>query len=245
MSDQPKDRPMPSMPLSHESAESIYQRSLFYDNDLPAKPVTATIKRDALIQPEQSEAFKINQIAGAVEHILQQFPVDLNDPNFESTPLRYAKALVTEWLSGYFTNPADVIKVFPNTRNEEGLVIEYDIPFYSMCAHHIAPFFGKAAIAYIPNEFVLGLSKFARIVNVFANRLQLQELITQQIADELEIQLKPRGVMVVLYDVTHTCVCSRGIHAVGAKTSTSVIRGLFRNVPALRDEALSIIKLGT
>lgn len=184
---------------------------------------------------------KLRVIASAIQSVLKIMGVELHDPNIVDTPERYAKAMVDAWLSGYGRNPADVIKVFPNTEQLDDMVVVKDIQFYSTCAHHLAPFFGKAAIAYVPDKLLLGLSKNERVLDIISRRLQLQEGITRETADVLMQTIAPKGVMVVLYDVQHLCMSSRGAEAHEAVTTTSAVRGIFKDVPSARAEALSLI----
>jgi GTP cyclohydrolase I len=184
---------------------------------------------------------RFERIEDAVVSILAAMDIDLNDPNFANTPKRVARAFLTEWCLGYVQDPEKLITVFPNNSNEHDLVIVKDIPFYSMCAHHLAPFNGRASVAYVAGDKVLGLSKFARIIQMYARRLTLQEHITQQAAETLVEFLNPAGVMVVLHNVTHTCMCSRGANAIGSSTTTSATRGAFFENPALRAETLSLL----
>lgn len=181
------------------------------------------------------------EVRSAISRILQSANVDFEDENYAATPHRVAKAFVDFWLSGYSQNLDGVVKVFPNKHNERAMVVVKDIPFYSMCAHHMAPFKGKGAIAYLPHENVMGLSKFARVIDLYARRLQLQEHITDQVANALNVKLQPHGLMVVLYDVEHMCMTSRGVQAHGSTTSTSTVRGIFANDSSVRSEALSLI----
>ena len=195
-----------------------------------------------MINPEHT--VDINVIEKAVSIIIGAFGIDLNDPNFIDTPSRTADALVYTWLVGYTERPEDVFTTFPNDSGEHDMVVVKDIPIYSMCAHHMAPFFGKGAVAYVPNGKVVGLSKMSRIIDVFARRLQLQELITKQVADSIEELLDPLGVMVVLYNMEHTCMTSRGVKAHGSTTTTSAVRGVFTEA-IVRQEALTLIFGGT
>lgn len=181
-------------------------------------------------------------IASRIDEILSLVGGDEEDPNLDGTGERVARAMVEEWFSGYDRELSDVLKVFPNETGAKDLVIVKDIPFFSTCAHHMAPFFGKAAIAYLPEDHVLGLSKFSRVVDHFARRLQLQENITSQVANSLMETLAPKGVMVVLSNVTHMCMESRGVQAHGASTTTSAVRGLFENDSTLRLEALNLLR---
>ena len=178
----------------------------------------------------------------AIESILHSMNVDWSDKNFTETPERVAKAMVNEWFVGYSMEAKQVLTTFDNEKEEKDMVIVSEIPFYSMCAHHMAPFTGKAAIAYVPNGKVVGLSKLPRLVDVYARRLQLQEHITKQVADSFCEVVHPRGVMVVLYDVIHNCVSSRGIKAHGTITTTSAVRGVFED-SVVRSEALSLMGL--
>ncbi|NJL70840.1 MAG: GTP cyclohydrolase I [Candidatus Competibacteraceae bacterium] len=192
------------------------------------------------LSAEDIEKIRLQNISLAIEILLSQFPIDPSDPNLVETPLRVAQAYLETWLSGYDVDFHSLLTVFPN-RVRDDLVIVKDIQFYSLCAHHLAPFFGTAHIAYVPGEHVLGLSKFARVVQALAHRLQLQEELGSQIADTLVWGLQPKGVMVVLKNVEHTCMTSRGVKAHGAVTTTSSIRGIFETDSSLRSEALHLI----
>lgn len=191
--------------------------------------------------PSQIRAERLLKLEEAVENLLDVFEIDWEDENFTETPTRVARAFLDYWAVGYMMHPEDVFTVFDNDAEEDGLVVVKDIPFYSTCAHHLAPFFGKAAIVYMPDKHVVGLSKTARILEVFARRFQLQEHITKQVADAIMEHLNPKGVMVILYNVEHTCMTSRGIQAHGAKTTTSTVRGIFAEDPTLRSDALRLI----
>lgn len=182
----------------------------------------------------------MNVVIRSIEEILHSMNVDWTDENFTETPERVAKAFTRTWLSGYGMDPKQAITVFPNERSESGMVVVKDIPFYSMCSHHLAPFTGKAAIAYIPDQYVVGLSKPARLIEVFARRLQLQEHITEQVADSFEELVHPLGVMVILYNAEHMCMTSRGIKAHGSSTTTSALRGVFTQAE-VRMEGLKLI----
>lgn len=180
-------------------------------------------------------------VTRAIVEILVSMNAERDDPNFQETPQRVAKAMSETWFSGYDLKVEDLMTVFPNDTNSNDLVIVKDLPIYSTCAHHFAPFFGKGAIAYIPDQLIAGLSKFHRVFDLFARRLQMQEQITQQVADTLMAQLSPKGCMVVYYDVEHTCMSSRGVRAHGATTTTSAVRGIFESDSALRSETLALM----
>jgi len=157
------------------------------------------------------------------------------------TPRRVTKAY-KEWFKGYTMDPADVLTTFADGGEAyDEMILVRDIPFYSHCEHHMAPFFGHAHIAYIPNGRILGLSKFARLLEVYARRLQVQERLTQQVADALMAHLKPRGAAVSV-SARHMCMESRGIQKPGTATITNVLRGVFRADPAVRAEFLSSVK---
>ncbi|GAB4329515.1 MAG: hypothetical protein Kow00117_15490 [Phototrophicales bacterium] len=188
--------------------------------------------------PEQFEA-----VQKAIRDLLNAFNVNWDDPNYADTPKRVAKAYLEYWVSGYGRDPRDEVTVFPNTSQTDDMVMVKDMRFYSLCSHHLAPIEGYAAIAYIPNDYLLGLSKLGRILEIFARRFQLQERIGQQTADALMDLVKPKGVMVVLYNVTHGCMSSRGVKLHEANTTTSAVRGVFRDDPKLRAEALSLLSL--
>lgn len=191
---------------------------------------------DALNTPMDLE--KIEQ---GVRLILEGIGEDVNREGLLKTPSRVAK-MYAECCAGLYQDPAVHFETLFNEDHEE-MVIVKDIPFYSMCEHHLAPFFGKAHICYIPaadDGRVCGLSKLARLVEVFARRPQVQERLTRQVADTLVEQLNPQGVMVVI-EAEHLCMSMRGIKKPGSKTMTSAVRGAFESNAATRAEALSLI----
>jgi GTP cyclohydrolase I len=155
------------------------------------------------------------------------------------TPERMEKSL--RWLTrGYSLNVRDVIGDALFEEDYDNMVLVRDIEFYSMCEHHMLPFFGQAHIAYIPNGRVVGLSKMARVVEVFARRLQVQERLTDQIADALVEVLDPRGVGVVV-EAAHFCMMMRGVEKQNSKTITSALRGNFREDRSTREEFLRLV----
>lgn len=189
--------------------------------------------------PEQFQ-----RIHDAVHELLDAFNVNWDDPNYTDTPKRVAKAYLEYWASGYGREPEDEITVFPNSSGRDDLVLVKDMRYYSTCSHHLAPFHGYAAIAYIPGDSLLGLSKLGRILRIYAQRFQLQERIGAQAADKLMELLKPQGVMVVLYDTEHMCMSSRGVQLHEANTTTIAARGLFQTDERRRAEVLSLIRSG-
>lgn len=182
-----------------------------------------------------------NKIKQAVHDLLDAFNVNWDDPNYTETPERVAKAYLEYWVNGYAREAEDEITVFPNNSQSDDLVVVKDMKYYSLCSHHLAPFHGYAAIAYLPGENLLGLSKLGRILNIYARRFQLQERIGAQTADNLMELLNPKGVMVVLYDTEHMCMSSRGVQLHESNTTTIAARGEFRTDRDLRREVLSLI----
>jgi GTP cyclohydrolase I len=179
------------------------------------------------------------QIEHHIREILKLIGEDVEREGLLETPARVAK-MFEEIYAGYEIDPRDVLGVTFDERHEE-LVIVRDIVYYSQCEHHMAPFFGKAHIGYIPSGQIAGLSKLARLVEAVTRRLQVQERITSQIADILEEVLQPHGVMVVV-EGEHLCMCARGVKKPGSKTVTSAVRGQFRSSAALRSEFLALLK---
>ncbi|MFA6185848.1 MAG: GTP cyclohydrolase I FolE [Phycisphaerae bacterium] len=183
---------------------------------------------------------KINQakIEKAVKEILLALGENPNREGLKLTPKRVAK-MYAELLSGPSENPKEFVKSIFKEKCDE-VVLLRDIPFSSICEHHLMPFIGKAHIAYLPGDFVIGVSKLARIVDSFAKRLQVQERLTSQIADFLIDTLNPQGVAVVL-EASHSCMTIRGIKKPGSVMITSAIRGIFKRDPRSRAEVMSLI----
>lgn len=180
-------------------------------------------------------------VEGNIQRLLQFIGEDTQREGLQETPKRYAKAL-EHWFSGYGKDPADVMKVFEDGgENYDQMVIVKDIPFYSHCEHHIAPIIGHATIAYIPDGKIIGLSKLSRLTDIFARRLQVQERLTQQIADALTEGLQPAGVG-VLIKARHLCMESRGVSQQGAITVTTALKGVFLEEPQTRAEFLAIAR---
>ena len=181
---------------------------------------------------------KIEVAENGLEALLSLFGEDFNRDGLQDTPFRFIKAM-GEHMAGYSENPAlHLEKTFDVDHND--LVLVKDIPFNSLCEHHLAPFVGKVHIAYIPNKKITGLSKFGRVVEGFAKRLQVQERLTQQIADAIEEVLEPQAVAVII-EAEHTCMSGRGIKKHGASTVTSTMRGLFKENAPARGELLQLI----
>jgi GTP cyclohydrolase I len=174
-----------------------------------------------------------------VREILRLIGEDVDREGLLETPARVTR-MYEEIFSGYDADPREVLGVTFDEKHEE-LVIVKDIVYYSQCEHHMAPFFGKVHIGYIPSGKIAGLSKFARLVDAVTRKLQVQERITSEIADIMEDVLKPHGIMVVV-EGEHMCMCSRGVKKSGSKTVTSAVRGIFRTDAASRSEFLSLVK---
>lgn len=180
------------------------------------------------------------KIEKAVRDILEAIGEDPEREGLIETPKRVA-AMYEEIFSGIADNPKRHIKIF-SEEESDGIVVVRDIPFYSMCEHHLLPFFGKAHIAYIPADGkVIGLSKLARIVDLYAKRPQLQERLTSQIADFLDEELEPQGIAVVL-EAQHLCMTMRGARAAGSATQTSALRGIAKKDARTRAEIMSLLK---
>ncbi|MCX5776796.1 MAG: GTP cyclohydrolase I FolE [Candidatus Firestonebacteria bacterium] len=180
------------------------------------------------------------KIQKAVRDILVAIGEDPDREGLKDTPLRVAR-MYEEIFRGVAIDPKKELKVLFTEEHDE-MVLLKDIPFYSMCEHHLLPFIGTAHVAYIPvNNKVLGLSKIARLVDTVSKRPQLQERLTSHIADTLMASIKPKGVLVVV-EAEHLCMTMRGIKKPGSKMVTSAVRGLFRKSQATRSEALALIR---
>jgi GTP cyclohydrolase I len=178
------------------------------------------------------------RIEKAVLEILEAVGEDTRREGLRDTPKRVAK-MYAELLGGMRHDPSEHLKSIFHEKYDE-IVLLRDIPFYSVCEHHLMPFIGKAHVAYLPAGQVLGVSKLARVVDAFARRLQLQERLTEQIADFLMKNLKPQGVTVVL-EASHSCMTIRGIQKPGAVMVTSALRGIFKSDPRSRSEVMALL----
>lgn len=191
---------------------------------------------------QKSEQYNEKTTESLIEkysEIIGELGEDVHREGLLKTPERAAKAM--QFLThGYELNPSEILKsaMFAEDYNE--MVIVKDIELYSLCEHHILPFFGKAHIAYIPNGHIVGLSKMPRIVDAFARRLQVQERLTQQILDCIQETLQPQGVAVVI-EAQHMCMMMRGVQKQHSMTTTSAFTGAFHNVET-RSEFLNLIK---
>lgn len=182
-------------------------------------------------------------IEEGVRLILKGIGEDLNREGLARTPGRVAD-MYEELFSGIGKNPGEeLVSLFDENHDE--MIIVKDIPFYSVCEHHMVPFVGKAHIAYVPNKSgrIVGLSKLTRVLEIASRRLQVQERLTTVVADTIMSKLEPRGTMVII-EAEHLCMSMRGVKKPNTITVTSAVRGLFRQNPASRAEAMALIKSG-
>jgi GTP cyclohydrolase I len=189
----------------------------------------ATGSADALYDPEYAEL---------VARQLELLGEDIEREGLRRTPVRVARAM--RWLTrGYELDVERVVGQAVFEADTQNMVMVRDIELYSLCEHHMLPFFGKAHVAYIPNKHIVGLSKLPRIVEVFARRLQVQERLTEEVAQAVETVLRPKGVGVVI-EAYHLCMMMRGVEKQNSKTITSSLRGAFRDDAKTRDEFLRL-----
>ncbi len=180
------------------------------------------------------------KIKTAVRMIIEEIDRKPDRPDLSKTPERVAN-MYEDIFSGSFVRPEEALEIMLSEKHDE-IVLVKDIPLYSICEHHLLPFIGKAHVAYIPQgNRVTGLSKLARVVDILAKRLQVQERLTTQIANVIMKKLKPKGVMVVI-EAEHLCLSMRGIKKAGTITVTSAVRGIFRANSKTRAETLALIK---
>ncbi|KAJ1916571.1 hypothetical protein IWQ60_008056 [Tieghemiomyces parasiticus] len=196
--------------------------------------------KQRLNETEEEKAARVAKISEAVKTIIECLGEDPEREGLRKTPDRYAKALMY-FSKGYEENIKDVVNDALFEEDNEEMVIVKDIDVYSLCEHHLVPFTGKISIGYIPNRRVLGLSKLARIAEMFSRRLQVQERLTKQIAVTVSEILKPQGVAVVM-ESSHFCMVMRGVQKPSSRTITSYMLGRFREDPKTREEFLSLIR---
>ena len=187
-----------------------------------------------MTDPQDHDAFH-----RAVRRMLEVLGEDPDRPGLRRTPARVEAAL--RWLTrGYRLTAREVVGRGLFEEAHESMVLVRDVEFYSMCEHHLLPFFGHAHVAYLPQGRIVGLSKVPRLVDVFARRLQVQERLTDQIADAMMEVLDPHGVGVVV-EASHLCMMMRGVEKQSSRTVTSALRGVFRDDPKTRDEFLRLV----
>lgn len=182
----------------------------------------------------------IDEIAGHYRAILSLLGEEPTREGLEKTPMRAAKAMAF-FTKGYVQNPTEILLSARFREEYRQMVIVKDIELYSLCEHHLLPFYGKAHVAYIPNGYITGLSKIARVVEAFARRLQVQERLTVEIRDSIQEALKPLGVAVVI-EASHMCMQMRGVQKQNSVTTTSAFTGVFLKEQKTREEFISLIK---
>jgi GTP cyclohydrolase I len=208
------------------------------DSNTDSTVATAEADLESALTADWGPA-RARRIASHVRAILDELGLDLGDPNLAETPERVARTYL-EMFHGLLEGARPRITTFPNDGCYTGMVMEKDVPFYSLCAHHLVPFYGHAHMAYIPSARLVGLSKLPRILEFYAKRPQLQERLTEQVVTFLEEALEPQGAMVVI-EARHLCLEMRGVKKPGALTVTSAIRGSFHNRP-VREEFLDLLR---
>jgi GTP cyclohydrolase I len=190
--------------------------------------------------PSSGESSSIEFIKPRIREIIESFGEDPAREGLLDTPKRFAKSMGF-LTSGYGFTAKDVVGSALFQAESAEMILVRDIELYSMCEHHMLPFFGKAHVAYIPNKKIIGLSKIPRIVDVYSRRLQVQERLTAQIADALMETLKPQGVAIVI-EAAHFCMMMRGVEKQNSKTITSAMRGVFYSESDTRKEFLTLLK---
>lgn len=196
--------------------------------------VTA-LHADGLLRRDERPAIDRPAAERAVADLLVALGHDLTEHGLRETPRRVAAAYAE-----LLTHEPFSLTTFPNEAGYDELVVVREIPFHSLCMHHLLPFHGVAHVAYLPGERIIGLSKLARVVELFARELQLQERLTMQVAECLQSQLRPKGVGVVI-EAEHMCMSLRGVQKAGARTTTSALLGLLRDDARTRGEFLSLV----
>jgi GTP cyclohydrolase IA len=214
------------------------RQDMTQDGKRPAAEAGSLAEHSATLGAGRA-AFDFDRVEQGVRLILEGIGEDLQREGLRETPTRVAR-MWEEITAGLRTDPAEVLLVFEEGHDE--MVMVRDIPLYSLCEHHLLPFVGKAHVAYVPNERgqLTGLSKLARLVDGLSKRLQVQERLTAEIAEELMRHLDPRGAMVVI-EAEHLCMSMRGVRKPGAITVTSAVRGQFRDSMSTRMEAMNLV----
>ncbi len=200
----------------------------------PVKPVLVG-DNDEIKRPSREQALE------AVRTLLAWAGDDPDREGLKDTPKRVVDAYA-EWFEGYDADPGkELSRTFEDVQGYDDMVLLRDIEVESHCEHHMAPFLGKAYVAYIPNEKVVGISKLARVVEIYARRLQTQEVLTNQIAEAIESHLQPQGVA-ILIDAEHQCMTTRGVHHRHVSTITTRFTGVFKSDAALKDRFLKLAR---
>jgi GTP cyclohydrolase I len=193
-------------------------------------------------EPKEAKRPRLRAFRAEVRSILKAIGEDPDRQGLEKTPQRVETAL--RWLTrGYDVSVEDIIGDAVFNEAHEEMILVRDIEMYSLCEHHMLPFWGRAHVAYVPNGRLIGLSKLPRIVEIFARRLQVQERLTDQIADAIMETLEPQGVGVVI-EAAHLCMMMRGVEKQSSRTVTSAVRGIFRSDSKTRSEFLRLVHAG-
>ncbi|QGZ33980.1 GTP cyclohydrolase I FolE [Stappia indica] len=207
--------------------------------DAILKPVTTRDDTAAATRPRPSR----EEVEAAVRTLLAWTGDDPEREGLLDTPKRVAKAY-EEIFSGYFQDPAEHLKrTFEDVGGYDDIVLVRGIPFFSHCEHHMLPFVGEAHVAYYPSEGVVGLSKIARVIDIFAKRLQTQENLTAQVVDAIDTHLAPRGIAVMI-EAEHQCMTMRGVQKQGVTTITTQFTGVFRDDPSEQVRFMSLVRGG-
>ncbi|MCC4243360.1 MULTISPECIES: GTP cyclohydrolase I FolE [Stappia] len=207
--------------------------------DAILKPVTTRDDTAAATRPRPSR----EEVEAAVRTLLAWTGDDPEREGLLDTPKRVAKAY-EEIFSGYFQDPAEHLKrTFEDVGGYDDIVLVRGIPFFSHCEHHMLPFVGEAHVAYYPSEGVVGLSKIARVIDIFAKRLQTQENLTAQVVDAIDTHLAPRGIAVMI-EAEHQCMTMRGVQKQGVSTITTQFTGVFRDDPSEQVRFMSLVRGG-
>ncbi|KAF1807881.1 GTP cyclohydrolase I [Eremomyces bilateralis CBS 781.70] len=224
-------------PLATSRAQSPYTQHPDIDFNGLSWPSKGARERKEATEQEKEE--RLSNLSGAVRKILDCIGEDPDREGLRNTPDRYAKALLF-FTKGYEENLREIVNGAVFHEDHDELVIVKDIELFSLCEHHLVPFTGKMHIGYIPNRRVIGLSKLARIAEMFSRRLQVQERLTKQVALALSEVLYPQGIAVVM-ESSHLCMVTRGIQKTGATTTTSCMLGCMRSMAKTREEFLNLI----
>lgn len=203
---------------------------------IPRAAAVAALAAPALAERDEQPVIDHEAAERAVRDLLGALGRDVREPGLRETPRRVAAAYAE-----LLTHEPVALTTFANEAGYDELVVVREIPFHSLCMHHLLPFHGVAHVAYLPGERIIGLSKLARVVELFARELQLQERLTMQVADCLQEHLRPKGVGVVL-EAEHLCMSLRGVQKAGTRTTTSALLGLLRDDARTRQEFLSLVR---
>jgi len=208
-----------------------------------ARNTTRAVRRPDRSRPSDGRTPDVDAAALPFESLVRGMLLHLGEdpdrPGLRRTPARVVSAL--QWLTrGYDESAEAIVQSGLFAEQHESMVLVRDIELYSLCEHHLLPFYGRAHVAYLPDGKIVGLSKVARLVDIFARRLQVQERLTDQVADALMRTLEPLGVGVVI-EAFHLCMMMRGVEKQNSKTVTSAVRGVFRTDPKTRDEFLRLV----